>query len=129
MGQNLFFPPTVFSYFSPEYGIPGTSLLGPEFNIQNTATTLVRANVANALVFGAINGTTVDLTPFAGLAQRGNDVLLDELNRVLLHGTMSSQVRSSITTAMNAVPASDPLQRARTAIYLVLTSSQYHVQR
>lgn len=129
MGQNLFFPPTVFSYFSPEYGIPGTSLLGPEFNIQNTATTLVRANFANSLVFGNINGTTVDFTPFSNLAQQGTDVLLDELNRVLLHGTMSSQVRSSITTAVNTVPSSNPLQRARTAIYLVVTSSQYQVQR
>ncbi len=130
MGQNLFFPPTVFSYFSPEYGIPATALLGPEFNIQNTATTLVRANFANTLVFGSLAaGTTVDFTPFSNLAQQGTDVLLDELNRVLLHGAMSSQVRTSITTAVNAVPSSNPLQRARTAIYLVITSSQYQVQR
>lgn len=130
MGQFLFFPPTVFSYFSPEYNIPGTTLLGPEFNIQNTATTIVRANFANTFAFGSFGaGTTFDITPYQNLAQQGTDVLLNELNRVLLHGTMSSQMRTSITTALNAIPANNPAQRARNAIYLVISSSQYQVQR
>jgi hypothetical protein len=42
---------------------------------------------------------------------------------------MSSQMRSIITTAVLAVPTTNPLLRARTAIYLVATSSQYQVQR
>lgn len=128
MGQRLFFPPTVFSYFSPEYGIPGTNLLGPESNIQNTSTSLVRANFANTFSFGNLGtGTTMDFTPWANLAQQSTTVLLDELNRILLHGTMSSNMRASITTAVNA--ASTPQLRAQTAIYLVLTSSQYNIQR
>ena len=132
MGQNLFFPPTVFSYYSPEYSIPSTALLGPEFNIQNTATSLVRANFANAFAFGSNNigtGTTLDFTPWGNLAQQSTTALLDELDRLLLHGTMSQQMRASITTALNAIPSSNPQQRARNAIYLVLTSSQYQVQR
>lgn len=131
MGQNLFFPPTVFSYFSPEYNIPGTALLGPEFNIQNTATSLVRANLVNTLAFGALGtGTTFDITPWGVLAQTSTTALLDELDRVLMHGTMSSQMRSSITTALSdASLAANATQRARNAIYLVLTSSQYQVQR
>lgn len=130
MGQNLFFPPTVFSYFSPEYGIPGTNLLGPEFNIQNTATSIVRANFANTFSFGNLGtGTTMDFTPWAALAAQSTTALLDELNRILLHGTMSSNMRTSITTAVNAVAATNPQLRAQTAIYLVLTSSQYNIQR
>jgi uncharacterized protein (DUF1800 family) len=130
MGQNLFFPPTVFSYFSPEYNIPGTALLGPEFQLHNTATSLVRANFANTFAFGSLGaGTTVDFTAWSNLAASGTDVLLNELDRVLLHGTLSSSARAAITTAVNAVPSSNPLQRARTAIYLVVSSSQYNVQR
>jgi hypothetical protein len=57
------------------------------------------------------------------------DSLVEELNQRLLHGTMSEQMRCSIVQAINAVPAADPLRRVRTAVYLVLTSSQYQVQR
>src|SRR5438552_7600619 len=31
LGQNVFNPPTVFSYFPADFGLPGTSLVGPEF--------------------------------------------------------------------------------------------------
>ena len=44
--QPLFQPPTVFSYYQPEYQIPGTGILGPAFGILSTSTTLRRANVA-----------------------------------------------------------------------------------
>ena len=55
--------------------------------------------------------------------------LVDALNTLLLHGTMSTEMRSSIVTAVSAVAASNPLKRARTAVYLVATSSQYQVER
>ncbi len=130
MGQNLFFPPTVFSYFSPEYGIPGKALLGPEFNIQNSSTGMTRVNFVNSLAFANIGaGTTVDFTPWSNLAQQSTAALLDELNRVFLHGAMSSAMRTSLTTAVNAVASTNPQLRAQTAIYLVLSSSQYQVQR
>ena len=55
---------------------------------------------------------------------------MDKLNRLLLHGTMSDEMRASIETAVNAVsPSTDTLKRARQALYLVATSSQYQVQR
>ena len=61
--------PSVFNFFPPDYQIPGSSLLGPEFNLQTTATAMVRANFANSFVFGSIGaGTTVDFTPYASMA-------------------------------------------------------------
>src|SRR5256714_2319333 len=33
LGQDVFNPPTVFSYFPADYGLPGTSLIAPEFGI------------------------------------------------------------------------------------------------
>jgi len=42
---------------------------------------------------------------------------------------MPSAVRAAIVTAVNAVPASDPTGRARTALYLAFSSPQYQVQR
>jgi hypothetical protein len=131
MGQRLLYPPTVFSYFSPDYEIPATSLLGPEFQILNTATIFPRVNFVNSFAFGSLgSGTTVNLTPFANIA--GNTTqLLDALDLLLMHGRMPPQIRTSITTALNAIPAgsNQNLSKARTAIYLVATSSQYNVQR
>jgi len=52
---------------------------------------------------------------------------------LLLHGTMHPQMRTSITTAMNAINDANVTtrnqKRARMAVYLVATSSQYDVQR
>ena len=38
-------------------------------------------------------------------------------------------MRSAIGAALAALPASDSLDRARTAFYLVVTSPQYQVER
>jgi len=76
----------------------------------------------------APSGTSIDLAPLQPLAGNAK-LLVEELNQRLLHGTMTFQNLTSIMGAVNAVPASDSLRRVRTAVYLVLTSSQYQVQR
>jgi len=47
----------------------------------------------------------------------------------MLHGTMSTTMRDTIRQAVLAVPATNAVKRARTAVYLVATSSQYQVER
>ncbi|MEP7261358.1 MAG: DUF1800 family protein [Usitatibacter sp.] len=138
MGQSLFYSPSVFNYFPAEYVVPGTGLPGPEFGLLNSATAFARANVANTLVyttsiapdanlFGAI-GTRLDLSRYQALAGDAG-ALTDQLDRDLLAGTMGGSMRNAIVAAVNAVAASDTLGRARAAIYLVVTSPQYQVQR
>jgi hypothetical protein len=136
MDQDVLKPLTVFSYFPADYQIPDTNLTGPEFGILSTSSSLKRANFINTIVFSAINanppdrpnGTSIDLTGLQALA--GNpQALVDELNRTMMHGSMSTQMQGSIVTAVNAVSASNTLKRARTALYLVATSSQYQVEQ
>ena len=139
LAQSVFNSPTVFNYYPPNYLVPGTVLLGPEFAIFNTGTAIGRANFANTMVFGQIsvampntpNGTRLNFSELQALATSDttSNQLMDVLNQKLMHGTMSSQMRSTIITAVNTVASSDPLTRARTAVYLVATSSQYQVQR
>jgi uncharacterized protein (DUF1800 family) len=138
LAQNPFNSPTVFNYYPPDYVIPGTSLLGPEFGIMTTGTAIARANVVNTITFGQIgvsenspSGTRVDLAEMQALATAdptGNQ-LLDVLNHRMLHNTMSPQMRSAILPAFAAVASTNPLARAQAAIYLVATSSQFQVQR
>jgi uncharacterized protein (DUF1800 family) len=134
MSQSVMDSPSVFNFFPPDYGIPGTNLLGPEFDLETTATTLVRANFINSFVYGSIGtGTTVSFTTYANLAANPNATgqLLDTLNALLLHNAMTSDARASILAAVNAVPAGSTqnLARAQAAIYLILSSSQYQVEQ
>ena len=137
LGQRLFYPASVFNYYPPTYVLPGTAALAPEFAIQNSSTAINRYNFANALSFGTIAplatlpgaiGTKPDWTALSALAGNPN-ALLDKLNVLLLHGTMSAAMRASIVTAITATAATDPLTRAKTAFYLVVTSPQYQVER
>ena len=131
LSQGPLRAPSVFNFFPPDFVIPGTNMLGPEFDLQTTATALARDNFVNSFVFGSIGGgTTVDFTAYATLAGTGVTQLLDSLNTLMLHGTLSASARTSITNAVNAVPAgaTQNLTRAKTAIYLIGSSSQYQIQ-
>jgi uncharacterized protein (DUF1800 family) len=137
LGQRLFYPASVFNYYPPTYVLPGTVALAPEFAIQNSSTAINRYNFANTLSFGTIAplatlpgaiGTKPDWTALSALAGNPN-ALLDKLNVLLLHGTMPAAMRASIVPAINAIAATDPLTRAKTAFYLVVTSPQYQVER
>ncbi len=137
LGQNLFYPPSVFNYYPPTYLLPDTAIVAPEFALANSSTAINRYNFANTLLFGTIAplptlpgaiGTTPAMAALSALA--GDPAaLLDHLDAQLLHGTMPSAMRTAILTALAAVPATDPLARAKTAVYLVVTSPQYQVER
>jgi len=138
MGQPLFAAPSVFNYYPPDYVVPGTTILGPEFALQNTSTALARINYVNALVFAAqINpdpsvygatGTQLDWSALTGLAG-DPDALVARLDTLLLHGTLSAAARQAVVAAVSAVSAANALMRAKTAFYLVASSAQYQVER
>jgi uncharacterized protein (DUF1800 family) len=139
LAQNAFNSPTVFNFYPPNYVVPGTTLLGPEFAIFNTGTAIGRANFANSMVYGQINvalpdtpnGTKLNFAELQAIAAADttSNQLLDVLNQRMMHGTMSAQMKSTILPAVNAIVATDTLGRVRAALYLVVTSSQYQVQR
>jgi hypothetical protein len=122
---------SVFNFFPPNYVIPGTTILGPEFNLQTTAVALVRINFINSFAFSNLGaGTSYNFTTYVNMASNPS-AMIDALNALLLHGTLSAASKTAILTAVNAVPAgaNQNLQRAETAIYLIASSSQYQVMR
>jgi uncharacterized protein (DUF1800 family) len=139
MGQPMFSPDTVFSFYPPSYQIPGTHTLAPEFGIDNAATALARANFINTVIMqgGAkpdptvigSTGTSVNLTPFLSAAD--NTALILQLNQTLLHGSLPSDAANIILVAADSATANstDPLAAARAASYLILGSAQYQVER
>jgi hypothetical protein len=137
LGQNLFYSPSVFNYYPPDHVLAGTSTTAPEFAIQNSSTFINRENVANTLAFGTIaplatypgaTGTHPNWASLQAVAGDGN-ALADKLEATMLHGTMSPALRAGLVAAVNAVSTTDTLTRARTGYYLVVTSSEYQVER
>jgi hypothetical protein len=129
MGQRVLYPGSVFSYFSPDWVISGTNLYGPEFQIHTTATTVIRQNFVDSVVRNAVGGgLAIDLTPYVNLAGSPQQ-LVDTLDNVLTRGELSTTTKQAIVSAVTAVPSTNPQARARTAVYLVATSSTYQVVR
>ncbi len=137
LGQRLFYPASVFNYYPPTYLLPNTDLLAPEFAIANSSTAINRYNFANTLSFGTIVplatlpgaiGTTPNWTALSAVAG-DSTALLDHLSAQMMHGTMSTEMRAAITPAIAAIPATNPLSRAKTAFYLVVSSAEYQLER
>ncbi len=144
MGQDMLVPATVFSYFSPDYVVPGTDVLGPEFALANTSTSVARNNQMMGFSFEwnwfeqataaepypyTPCGTSIDLTePTAwATADPSGNALIEGLNAKMMHGTMSDAMKSRIRTAINFNVSAR--QKAQQAIFLVASSSQYQIQR
>ncbi len=140
-GEFLFNSGSVFNFFSPLYNIPAADfttppaslLSGPEFQIFTSASSLARVNDIEGVLFSTTfsGNTQIDLSAYASIAGNDNDLgtMVDAMNLQLLHGTMIGPMRAAILAAVSAVPNSDPLGRARTAVHLIVSSSQYQIQR
>jgi uncharacterized protein (DUF1800 family) len=132
LGQDLFDAPSVFNYYSPTYAVPGTTLLGGEFEIHTPNNAIWRADVVRTLFSQWSNpvenygpGTTVDLTAFVPLAATPA-TLVNALDLTLTHGTMPAGMKATIVSAVTA-DTSPSLLRVEDACYLILTSSYYNV--
>lgn len=126
MSEELFYEPSVFSYFSPQ-SRTSSGLYGPEFQIYTTQTAVNRADTVNTLLYGTMPGVRLDLSPFEAYAQTSNEIdsLVQYINFVFLHSGMSTQLQNAAAAAASA--ATTPAARVEAALYVVLTSSEYQV--
>ena len=125
MAQPILSPPSVFSWFSPMYRVPKSTLFGPEFQIYSPTEATLRGNFFY-MVLGSNGGdVSVDLTPFQPF---GNDMpnLVEKVNQVLLHGRMPAAMKQALITA--ATPGYDAKTRIETVLYLTSLSGLHAVQ-
>ena len=138
MGQAVYTPGSVFSFYPPDYALPGSAtLLGPQFGVQNTTTSVARLNYVYALLYSTIaadtsvtgsTGTQLDLSAYTALAATPA-ALVDRLDALLTHTTMTATEKTAIVNAVNTIAAIDTLGRARMAIYLAAASPRYQITR
>jgi Protein of unknown function (DUF1800) len=137
LSQEVFKAPSVFNFYAPTARVPGEAdVLGPQFAIFSSLTSLRRDNFVNRVIFATIpadlpnrpTGTSIDLSSWDALAS-DPDQLLAALNKLLLHSAMSGEMKHIIQEAVASIPADNRRLRVQIAIYLIATSPQYQVQR
>jgi hypothetical protein len=118
-------PPSVFSWFSPLYRVPNSTLFGPEFQIYSPTEATLRGNFFYSILSNPGGDTTIDLSPFQAY---GNDLagLVEAVNQVLLYGRMPDAMKQALVTA--ATPGYDAKTRIQTVLYLTALSGQYAIQ-
>lgn len=125
MKQEPLNPPSVFNYYHPTFQISNSNLLGPEFELFNSSTTITRVNFVNDAVYKTIGKSmSVDLTYYLTLASTP-DQLVDRMGEIMMSGQMSPQMRSEIIDAITGI--SDNTKRVQAALYLIASSSQFQV--
>jgi uncharacterized protein (DUF1800 family) len=141
LDEEAMHSPTVFNFFSPEYTAPGAiaeaGLQSPEFEITTETTVVTITNYLRTAIYSFLGPSTdritLNLSPPNGInyitLAANPSQLVDQLNTVLMAGSMSSDMRTTLINAITQIPASNPTERARTAIYLVTNSPEFTIDK
>lgn len=122
MGQNVFIPPSVFSYYHLDHMMTKRGLAAPEFEIHTSATALERANFIGTLVDRRLGaGITYPVERLLAAAPNASQ-LVDTLSLLLTHDTLPEASKAVARTFVEG--ASDAAGRVARAIYLVANSPQ-----
>lgn len=142
--QHAFRPPTVFSYFPPDYPVAGTTLAGPAFGIHTASTAIERLNFLNYLLWwggSSANASVPDATGTkvhnlsAFEVDAGDPAkLVDRLSLLALGKALPSVPRAEVIKAVEAFngtndPTNWPTDRVRQAAWLIFASPNYLVTR
>jgi uncharacterized protein (DUF1800 family) len=139
-GEGPLQSPSVFNFYSPFYAPPGEiadqNLVAPEMQIAteylNTTTTnffyqqvFFRNSSSTGL---AENAVAIDIASEVGIAG-DSEALVNRIAEKLLASQVSATLKAEAKAAADRIPATNPAQRVAEALYLVVTSPEYAVQR
>ncbi len=140
LNQQAYRSPSVFNFYRPGFVAPGSQsatagLVAPELQITTAASVTGYANFMDSFIINREGRTDFapDYTDELALANNPA-ALVDHLDLLLTSGALSSNTRSDVISAVNAITAGsgqfsrDEL-RVRAAILFVMTSSDYIVSR
>jgi uncharacterized protein (DUF1800 family) len=133
---------TVFNFFLPDHTPLGplddNDLVGPEFQIHNTRTSIGYINEVNDwAVWGYIMDdweaenpyVTYNILDLMALA-REPEVLVNRLDMLFTHGSLSDRTRQIIKDAITPLTRDDYRRdRVRLALYLLMISPDYNIMK
>ena len=137
IGQYPMSAPSVFNFYLPDYEPPGplsaAGLVGPEFQILNSVFGITAPNAVYNLIHTTSGNFSLDLAPQASVSDNAG-ALVDNIDLLLTHGTLSSGTRAQVITAVNGVTTAMvptgstlALTKARLAVYLIALSPDFAV--
>jgi uncharacterized protein (DUF1800 family) len=136
LDEEAMHSPTVFNFFEPDYSAPGAiaaaGLKSPEFEITTDTTVISAANFLRTAIYTGLGPSSDRITlSLASELTRASDPagLVDHLNSLLMAGGMSSSTRNILINAVTQIPSNNPTERVRTAIYLVVNSPEFLVDK
>ena len=142
--------PSVFNFFSPDYRQPGeievAGLRSPEFQILDDTRIVATPNHLYYQIFcdyigsdrcydsGFDDTLQLDLDADAVLAASDPAALLDEYSLLFMSGQMSPFMRQVLLTRLQAITTDDygaetGRARVQNALYLIMSSPEYSVQK
>jgi uncharacterized protein (DUF1800 family) len=136
-GQAPLYASSVFNFFSPFYSqsgaIQNAGLVAPEFQITTETTVITSANKMRSAVYqqpnpNNLDAIVLDLSAQTNLASNPSG-LVDSLNDLLMSGQMSSSTRSIVVNAISQIPPANTLERAQTAVHLLVTSPEFVIEK
>jgi len=141
LNQSPLHAPSVFNFYHPTFTPAGplqsTGLVGPEFEITNASSV---AGFSDFSKWGIINGfdhydtanpghmILPDYSYYLGITGTPQ-ALIDELDLVLCAGGMNATVKAQIVASVGKVPANQGLERLNMALWLIINSPDYAVQK
>jgi len=147
LGQTPMRSPSVFNFYRPGYVPPNTDiaaagLVAPEMQITHESSVAGYLNTLRSVISSGIgSGSPRDVQPdygeVIGLADRP-DALVDRIGAMLIAGEMSPELRAQAIDAVGAVAVSTSnaqsaatarLNRVKLAVFLVMASPDYLVQK
>lgn len=136
--QHPMSAPSVFNFYLPQHApsgeISSEGLVAPEFQITDSSTIINFTNLLDSLALGDVfaetpepfPSVTLDFTEYDELAE-DLDALIDRLDILLAGGNLSAEFRTLMSEVLVELPEIE--QRRRVALYMVLTSTDYVIQR
>ncbi len=126
MGQKLFYPASVFGYYSPYYRTDA-GLIAPEFQTLSQPGALYRMNFVNSLIFTGMNGYA--LFSFNNYIPLSFDpaACTQAIANQFFYGRMPSDIAAIVQSTVAGGPTI--AASIRNSIYLVLQSNYYQVLR
>ena len=131
MGQDPLDSPSVFNFYSPSNNLAGTSTFAPEMQLETSSSVILRANfLANLFDYQTLYYLVpTNTTWLYSAAEASPDQLVAMLELYLMGSSLQASTTQAITTAVSAVPSTDPRDRICQALYLICVSGQYQVIR
>lgn len=131
--------PSVFNFYSPTYQPKGeigsNNLVGPEFQIYNSKTSIGFMNMVNGWIYDYVMFSWMDKDPATTLLidelidlARDPEVLMNRLDLILTHGNLTYETKSIIKNIISKFTAGNYRNdRVRCALYLIMISPDYAI--